>query len=124
MDDGRMIIEQVHQLAWAGQHAQAIELATNELGKSRLKRDLQMDLLDLRAESYIAQGQLDLAMKDANVMSKLAKTALLKAKQLNLKSLVQMRMGDLKAAARSASAAVALKHNSTQVGDRHLPGYR
>src|SRR6185503_7185339 len=44
-------------------------------------------------------------------MGKLAKTATLKAQALNRLALVQMRTGDLKAAAKSATAAVKTKHN-------------
>ena len=33
-----------------------------------------MDLLDLRARSYIAIGKLDLAMKDAKAMRKIGRT--------------------------------------------------
>src|SRR6185436_1273804 len=91
------IIERVRTLAWTGQHAQAIELATQTLSTSKIKPAEQMDLLDLRAESYIAQGKLDLAAKDAKAMGKLAKTTVLKAQALNRLALVQMRIGDLKA---------------------------
>ena len=65
----------VHDLAGAGQHAQAIETATQALGAPKLKPAAQMDLLDLRAESYVAQGQLDLAAADAARMLKLANAA-------------------------------------------------
>ncbi|MGZ9165728.1 MAG: hypothetical protein ACXW4U_11185, partial [Anaerolineales bacterium] len=63
-------IARVRNLAWTGQHAQAIELATQALAYSKIKPTEQMDLLDLRAESYIAQGKLDLAARDANTMMK------------------------------------------------------
>lgn len=45
------LLTQVRALVWTGQHAQAIELATQELSRSGLKPDMQMDLLDLRSES-------------------------------------------------------------------------
>ena len=116
------LIEQVRQLAWTGQHAAAIDSATQELSKSRLKRDLQMDLLDLRAESYIAIGKLDLAMKDAKAMMKVSRTGSptkrsdyqsdLHVQALNRLALVQMRTGDLKAALKNATTAVKTKHNS------------
>jgi hypothetical protein len=53
----------VHDLAWTGQHAVAIELATQALAAKKIKPALQMDLFDLRAESYIAQGKFDLAAR-------------------------------------------------------------
>ncbi|HNO94798.1 MAG TPA: hypothetical protein PKJ84_11540, partial [Anaerolineales bacterium] len=71
-------LEQIRQLAWTGQHAAAIDSATGALttlgkGDSRVA-PTQMSLLDLRAESYIAIGKLDLAMKDAKAMGKIAKS--------------------------------------------------
>jgi hypothetical protein len=64
--DYHSVIGQVRQLAWLDQHTQSIELATEELGMD-IKRSTitRMDLLDLRAESPIAQVRLDLAAKDA-----------------------------------------------------------
>ncbi|HCB01976.1 MAG TPA: hypothetical protein DEP19_06300, partial [Anaerolineae bacterium] len=100
------ILEQIHQLAWTGQHVKAIDVATQELSMSRLQRDIEMSLLDLRAESYIAQGQLDLAMQDAKAMMKIAKgdtrssntriskpDSRLLTQALNRLALVQMRTG-------------------------------
>lgn len=59
------LLDRVPVLVWQGQHAQAIELATRELSKS----DWQYALLDLRTESYNAQGKLDIATKDTNAIS-------------------------------------------------------
>jgi len=105
------IIEQVRQLAWTGQHDKAIDLATQALspvGAEQCSAPTQMDLLDLRSESYIALGQLDHAKKDSNAMTKLAnaeKKPALKVQALNRRALVQMRTGDLNAAVKSATAA-------------------
>ncbi|MFM8876373.1 MAG: hypothetical protein ACKOGC_09910 [Anaerolineae bacterium] len=122
---GSHLIEHIRQLAWTGQHAAAIDSATQalenmEAGSSRPVRGqgdpapTQMSLLDLRSESYIAQGNLDLAMQDAKAMMKLAKAnqkssienRKLNALALNRLALVQMRTGDLKGAIKSATAAV------------------
>jgi GAF domain-containing protein/DNA-binding response OmpR family regulator len=109
------IIARVHELAWTGQHAEAIEVASQVLAARKIKPAGQMDLLDLRAESYIAQGKLDLAAEDAAAMVKLAnaendssprKASALKVQALNRKALVQMRQGNLSAALKSATAAV------------------
>ena len=112
------IVEQIRQLAWAGQHARAIELASEALRTPSSLRtrssDQQMDLLDLRAESYIAQGKLDLAAKDAKAMMKLGTTAALKAQALNRLALVQMRTGDLKAAIKSATRALKAAQQTKQ----------
>ncbi|HMU95141.1 MAG TPA: hypothetical protein PKE43_19225, partial [Anaerolineales bacterium] len=92
----------IRGLAWTGQHAAAIDSATQALatlgrGDSRVAPTV-MSLLDLRAESYIALGKLDLAMKDAKGMKKLGATAVLKTQALNRLALIQMRTGDLKGA--------------------------
>ncbi|MBK7317145.1 hypothetical protein [Candidatus Villigracilis affinis] len=100
-DDGRQTIDHIRQLAWTGQHASAIDSATQALAapKTRMRPAEQMSLLDLRAESYIALGKLDLAMKDAKAMMKMgSKVAGLKVQALNRLALVQMRTGDLNAA--------------------------
>ncbi len=114
-DDGRkttdhaQVVEQVRQLAWTGQHTKAIELASQALSAPKNKPAEQMDLLDLRAESYIALGKLDLAKKDSNAMVKsgqTSKVAGLKVQALSRKALVQMRTGDLQAAVKTAKTAV------------------
>ena len=119
------VLAQVRALVWKGQHLRAIELASEEL--SRVDRaagsspGLQMDLLELRAESYISQGKLDLAAGDANTMLKLAsgakqktKMASLRAQALHCQALVQMRAGDLKAAVKNAKAALKLARQIKQ----------
>ncbi len=68
-----------------------------------------MSLLDLRAESYIALGKLDLAFGDAAAMLKLANTEkkpAFKAQALNQKAMVQMRQGDLPIALKTSTQAV------------------
>ena len=70
------IISRARELAWMGQHTKAIELATQELIR---KTDWQsasriVDLLDLRAESYLALGKPDLATRDTNTMVKIAES--------------------------------------------------
>src|SRR5919109_4346605 len=109
-EENNQIIEQVRQLAWTGQHAKAIELATEALSKSdwqsdSSRADYQSALLDLRAESYIAQGNLDLAAKDAKAMVKVGRNAIpTHAQALNRLALIQMRRGELKAAVKSATS--------------------
>ena len=102
-----LALTHIRQLAWTGQHAAAIDSATEALSTSDWQSDVRMSLLDLRAESYIALGKLDLAMKDAKAMGKIgSKVAGLKVQALNRLALVQMRTGDLKGAVKSATAAV------------------
>src|SRR5207253_10331152 len=85
---------QVGDLAWAGAHAQAIELATTALATPGLGVASRLDLLDLRAESWIASGKLDRAAQDAATMVELAdraKTAAFKAQARDRLALAQMR---------------------------------
>jgi PAS domain S-box-containing protein len=115
-------VTRVRDLAWTGQHAKAIELATQALAAQKIKPPVQMDLLDLRAESYIAQGKLDLAAKDAAAMVKLARipnlpisqVPVLKVRALNRISLVQMRQGELTAALKTATAVLKAAQQSKQ----------
>ncbi len=65
----------VADLAWTGQHAQAIEVATAALAAAGADIALRIDLLDLRAESFVALGELDRASADAAAMLELAATA-------------------------------------------------
>src|SRR5215217_2970138 len=67
-------ITRIRELAWTGQHAQAIELATQALDMADYQSaPRQMDLLDLRAESYFALLILDAVEKDAVSMMQIAK---------------------------------------------------
>ena len=53
-----MSVQQIADLAWAGQHEQAIAAANAALKRKALADDERMTLLDLRSESYIAVGDL------------------------------------------------------------------
>jgi GAF domain-containing protein/CheY-like chemotaxis protein len=122
-------LARVRELAWIGQHDQAIELASQYLPTS-VEADTApfgghgsasaiMDLYDLRAESFIAIGKLDLSAADAKAMMELAgKSGLkpdLQAQALNRLALVQMRRGDLNDAVKSATTAVEIKHNNPAI---------
>src|SRR5947207_351275 len=110
-------VQQVRDLAWAGQHARAIDLATASLAATDLSVPSRLDLLDLRAESYIALGKLDLAGEDAAAMVELAsraKSPALKAQALNRRAIVQMRQGELKSAGKTAIAATKAARKSRQ----------
>ena len=93
-NESQNIVELVRELAWEGKHAQAIELATQALSQPKIKPAEQMDLLDLRAESYFAQLKIDAAEKDAASMMKLANTfkkPAFKAQALIRKAIMQGR---------------------------------
>jgi tetratricopeptide (TPR) repeat protein len=66
-------IQSVADLAWAGQHEQAVAAATDALKRKSLTADERMTLLDLRSESDIALGDLKAAAADAQAMKALAK---------------------------------------------------
>src|SRR5436309_833723 len=83
----------VAELAWAGRHEAAIEQATAALEGTGLDVAGRLDLLDLRSESFLAEGDLDRAAADAAEMLELARTsrkAAFKAQALNRQALVQM----------------------------------
>src|SRR5450631_3913379 len=89
--------QRVADLAWAGQHAAAIKLATAPLKKADLSVSDRLDLLDLRAESFIAQGDLAAADEDAKAMLDLARRArkpAFLAQSLNRRALLEIRYGN------------------------------
>ncbi len=79
------------------------------LAARSLDTAVRLHLLDLRAESYIALGDLKRASDDAAAMLNLAKTgktAAATAQALNRRALVQMRQGELRAATATATSAL------------------
>jgi GAF domain-containing protein len=115
------VVARIRELARTGQHALAVEQCTQALltvvGDKPLPIDAQMELLDLRSESYVALGKLDLAASEAQAMLQLAtaaKSLPLKACALSRQALVQMRQGRLKAAVESAEGAVKLARQTKQ----------
>ncbi|MBI3161078.1 MAG: GAF domain-containing protein, partial [Chloroflexi bacterium] len=111
----------IRELARAGRHEQAIELATRELSAAPESASVLMDLFELRAESHTAQGKLDLALQDANAMLALAdgnEPALL-AQALTCKARAQIHLGDLREAAQTANQAL-LTAKTVEPADRLL----
>ncbi|HKE41330.1 MAG TPA: GAF domain-containing protein [Casimicrobiaceae bacterium] len=115
------VVARIRDLAWIGQHEDAIALCTQALGDGSGKTlpAVQMDLLDLRAESLIARGQLERAAQDADAMLELAireRSAALKARALNRKAIVNMRRGNLTVALEIAAAGAKAARQSRQRG--------
>src|SRR5450755_33408 len=109
--------ERVSDLARAGQHAHAIELATSALAAAGPGTHARLDLLDLRAESFIALGDLSRARADADAMVELAdggSNAAFKAQARNRSAIVQTRRGDIKGALATANAALKAARQSKQ----------
>jgi class 3 adenylate cyclase len=67
-DASAPIKERISELAWTGHDAEAIEQASAALAKSDLSVASRLELLDLRAESFVAQGDLERAGADADAM--------------------------------------------------------
>ena len=110
--------ERIRDLAWAGQHDRAIELATTALTVQDLSNGTRLDLFDLRAESFVAQGDLVRAAADATAMLDLAeraKSAAFKAQAQNRLALVQIRKGEWEVAMVTAVAALKAARRSKQV---------
>jgi signal transduction histidine kinase/DNA-binding response OmpR family regulator/tetratricopeptide (TPR) repeat protein len=110
-------ITTTRDLAWTGRHAQAIDQCTLALQNPDLATAQRMDLLDLRADSLIADGRLADAATDARAMLSLAqrgKSPELTVQALNRQALVSMRVGDTDAAVQSAKRAVALARKTQQ----------
>ncbi len=110
-------ITTARHLAWTGRHAQAIDHCTLALQRPDLDAAGRMDLLDLRADSLIANGRFADAATDASAMLVLAqrnKSPELTVQALNRQALVSMRVGDTDAAVRSAKRAVALARKAQQ----------
>ncbi|MFI4887209.1 MAG: GAF domain-containing protein [Burkholderiales bacterium] len=102
-------MQQIADLAWAGRHEQAIAAAGAALKRKTLGADERMTLLDLRSESYIAVGDLNLAATDATAMKALAKregSVALQARALCRDVAVRLEQGELRAALVSATGAL------------------
>jgi GAF domain-containing protein/CheY-like chemotaxis protein/tetratricopeptide (TPR) repeat protein len=103
-------VKTVSDLAWTGQHGKAVDRASAALAKRSLPVHVRLDLLDLRAESCIALGDLDAAKMDAAAMLEIARRArrpAFVAQALNRRALVEIRTGGSKHA--RVTAAEALK---------------
>ncbi len=104
---------QVRSLAWAGDHREAIDAASATLTPGAVPEpdaDARIRLLDQRAESLMAIGDLDAAGADATAMKRIAQRTRLPAHEAlsgNREALVQIRNGKSRAAL--VTAAVALK---------------
>ena len=95
------------ELARAGRHAEAVQVVSEALSAGGLGAAQQVALLELRAESHVAAGALDLADADARAMHALARRSpALRARACNCEALVAARRGDANAAVVIATAAL------------------
>lgn len=115
--DPAALIASAREAAWNGQHERAIEQTSQALGAPKLSATAYLDALDVRAESYIAQGDLGNAARDADTMVKRAraeKKPALYAQALNRKAAVQIRRGAMEDALKTATAALKAARASKQ----------
>ena len=110
-------VAQVAVLAAAGQHVRAVEVATTALASARLPVATRLDLLDLRAESHFALGELTAAEADATTMVSAARrsrsTALL-AQALNRRAAVETQKSETRLAMVTAAEALKAARHSRQ----------
>jgi signal transduction histidine kinase/ActR/RegA family two-component response regulator/tetratricopeptide (TPR) repeat protein len=105
-------IARIRDLAWAGQHAQAVQRASAQLAEF-VATDVsptRLELLDARAESLVALGHLEGAAADVEAMRRIAQRTrdpAHDARALNREALVQIRAGKARAASITASTALA-----------------
>ena len=99
-------LQAIGDCAWAGQHAQAVALASEALAARGLSAAQQLDLLDRRAESLLALGDTALALADAQAMRERADSPALQAQALCRLAAVQIRQDQWAAAEASASEAL------------------
>ena len=106
---------QVAELAWAGQHAEAIKRASTALGAAR-SAATKARLLQLRVESLIALGELERAANDAARLVDLASAAptTLRIRALLSSAIVQLRRGQHDQAKKSANAAMRAARQSRE----------
>ena len=95
------------ELARAGRHVEALQTVTAALAAAGLSAEQHVALLELRVESHIAVGALDLAAADAQAMHALARrSAALRARAGNCEAMVAARRGDANAAVVAATVAL------------------
>ncbi len=110
-------LQAIADCAWAGQHAQAVALATEALTAPGLSTAQRIELLDRRAESRAALFAVDEALADAQAMLQLARRdggAALRAQALCRLAAVQLRQSRHAAAAHSAVDARAAARRASQ----------
>ena len=105
----------IEALAGAGNQQQAIAAATQALAAPRLGAAQRMDLLDLRAESLVAEGRFVDAELDAAEMMALAEAKAqpaLTIQALTRQAWVLMRLGQNKRALTVAEQAAAVAQDT------------
>ena len=108
---------EVAALAASGRHEEAIALATAMLGEARLAVADRLEILDLRAESHIALGDLDSARADADAMldhARRARKPAFQAQALSRCAYVEIRSGKSRDAVTTADSALQAARRARQ----------
>jgi signal transduction histidine kinase len=116
-DDVSTNFSAARNAAWNGRYDHAIAIIDQILARDVADIATRLDLLDARAESHIARGDLDAAARDTAEMLKLAHTEnnpAFAAQALNRQALLQMRQGALPEAVVNATAALKAAQQSDQ----------
>lgn len=118
-----MTPQDIADLAWTGHHEEAVAAATRGLQRRTLTAVDRTTLLDLRAESRLAMGELALAQADAQaelVAARAAGEPALVVRALCRSAAILIRIGDMNAAFRTATAALEVARNA---GHRHAEAH-
>jgi len=110
-------VAEVDSLTWTGQPLAAIERATALLEAGGLAAAEQAELLDLRAENWVARGELQHARADAEALQALARrerTPVLLSRAFSRMAMVLSRQGEPEGAVRAARAALKAARASGQ----------
>ncbi len=106
---------EVAALAWAGRQAEVVAAADAALAAAGTGATERFELLELRAESLVALGDLARADADAEALKALARrerNVAMTARAQHCAALVQMRAGDAAAALKTARRALAAARRS------------
>ena len=109
------LLASARDAAWNGEHTDAVADCSEALAAGKFDPGLQLALYDVRAESYVALGRLDLAGQDALAMNEIAQREAkpaYKAQALNRQALLLMRRGELETAVKTAASAVVAAQES------------
>ena len=110
-------IDSIAALAWAGRQQDAIDACTHALQDPQSASETRFELLDIRAESFIALGRFSDAKRDAEAMQSQAGPlgVVASARAACRLALVQTHLGDHSSARASARQALQLARSTSDL---------
>ncbi len=120
-------VDQIAALAAAGQHDRAVDAATHALSAARVPTATRLGLLDLRAESYLAQGDVAAADADTSAMITMARrsrSADHLAQALNRRVAFEIHRGNSRLALSAAEESLEAARRSRQPAIEAVSWYR